>query len=154
VHLMSQLDIVRDVHVFPRSGNRPFCVVSASVRKPGDVDRIAEAVATMPRETFLTYMPRWLVIVDDDAEIRDSGDVFWRMSLATRPTKDLKLEQVAAERSGSDLEHMIVVDATFRNKPEMEWGPGAGELEDPPVARTSPELKARVRARWSEFGLE
>jgi UbiD family decarboxylase len=153
-YLMSQLDIVNDVHVFPRSGNRPFAVVAARVRKPGDFERIAEAVAAMPRETFITYMPRWLVVVDDDADIRDSGDIFWRLSLATRPDKDLGVRQVAPARSGSDLEHMIVVDATFRNKPEMEWGPGAGELEDPPVARTSPELRARVLARWEDFGLD
>jgi hypothetical protein len=49
---------------------------------------------------------------------------------------------------------MLVIDATFRNEPEMEWGPGAGATEDPPVATTSPELRRKTRARWHEYGLE
>jgi hypothetical protein len=49
---------------------------------------------------------------------------------------------------------MLVIDATIRNKPEMEWGPGAGETSNPLVARTSPALQRKVRARWPEFGLD
>jgi 4-hydroxy-3-polyprenylbenzoate decarboxylase len=151
-HLMSRLDTVKDVYVFPRSGNRPMTVVSARVRKPEDVQHIVDAVATMPTESYLMVRPRWLVIVDEEAEIRDPGDLFWRFTLAVRPDKDLLVHEVEGGYQGGV--QMLVVDATFRNKPEMEWGPGAGETADPPVATTSPELRQRVRARWHEYGLD
>jgi UbiD family decarboxylase len=145
-------DTVRDAYVFPRTGNRPLTVVSARVRKPDDVQQIVAAVAAMPSESYLLVKPNWLVIVDEEAEIRDPGDLFWRFTLAVRPDKDLQVHEVRAGRYGAVP--MLVVDATFRNKPEMEWGPGAGETADPPVATTSPELRQKVRARWHEYGLD
>ena len=151
-YLMSKLDTVRDVYVFPRSGNRPFTVISARVRQPEDVQRIVDAVATMPSESYLMVRPRWLVIVDEEAEIRDPGDLFWRLTLAVRPDKDLEVTEVEGGYQGGV--QMLVIDATFRNKPEMEWGPGAGATADPPVATTSPELRQKVRARWHELGLD
>jgi 4-hydroxy-3-polyprenylbenzoate decarboxylase len=151
-YLMSRLDIVKDAYVFPRTGNRPLTVVSARVRKPEDVQRIVDAVANMPSESYLMVKPRWLVIVDEEAEIRDPGDLFWRFTLAVRPDKDLEVLETEGGYVGGVP--MLVIDATFRNKPEMEWGPGAGETADPPVATTSAELRAKVRARWHELGLD
>ncbi len=151
-HLMSKLDTVKDAYVFPRSGNRPMTVVSARVRKPEDVQQIVDAVATMPTESYLMVKPRWLVIVDEEAEIRDPGDLFWRFTLAVRPDKDIKVLDVEGGYVGGV--QMLVIDATFRNKPEMEWGPGAGDTADPPVATTSAELRREVRSRWHEYGLD
>lgn len=151
-YLMSKLDIVKDAYVFPRTGNRPFAVVAARVRKPDDVQRVIDAVATMPSESYLMVKPRWLVIVDEEGETRDPGDIFWRFTLAVRPDKDIKILEVQGGYVGGV--QMMVIDATFRNKPEMEWGPGAGETEDPPVARTSAELRQKVRSRWRQYGLE
>jgi 3-polyprenyl-4-hydroxybenzoate decarboxylase len=90
--------------------------------------------------------------VDEEAEVADPGDLFWRFTLAVRPDKDLRVHDVQGGRTGGVS--MLVIDATFRNKPEMEWGPGAGETADPPVATTSPELRRKVRARWHEYGLD
>jgi UbiD family decarboxylase len=150
-YLMSSLDYVKDAYAFPRTGNRPLTVVSARIRQPDDVERIVEAVATMPSESYLTVKPLWLVVVDEEADIRDPHDLFWRFTLAVRPDRDIKVLNVSGGRYGAV--QMLAIDATFRNKPEMEWGPGAGATEDPPVATTSKELKQRVRARWQELGL-
>lgn len=150
-YLMSKLDIVKDADVFPRTGNRPLAVVAARVRQPDDVQKIVDAVAEMPRESYLMVHPRWLVIADEDAEIRDPHDLFWRFTLAVRPGKDITVRETQSGRPGNIP--MIVIDCTFRNKPEMEWGPGAGATEEPPVAEPSRELVAKVRARWSELGL-
>jgi 4-hydroxy-3-polyprenylbenzoate decarboxylase len=151
-YLMSKLDIVRDCYVYPRTGNRPLTVVSARVRQPDDVQKIVDAVIGMPTESYLMVRPRWLVIVDEEAEIADPNDIFWRFTLAVRPEKDLQVLETEGGYVGGV--NMLVIDATFRNKPEMEWGPGAGATEDPPVATTSAELRRRVRARWSELGLD
>jgi 3-polyprenyl-4-hydroxybenzoate decarboxylase len=106
----------------------------------------------MPTESYLMVRPRWLVIVDEEADVKDHDDLFWRFTLAVRPEKDLQvLETHGGYVAGVN---MLVIDATFRNKPEMEWGPGAGATEDPPVATTSAELRRRVRARWHEYGLD
>lgn len=151
-YLMSQLDIVKDADVFPRTGNRPLAVVAARVRQPEDVQKIVDAVAEMPSESYLMVWPRWLVVADEDADIRDPNDLFWRFTLAVRPGTDITVRESQRPRYGGIP--MIVIDCTFRNKPEMEWGPGAGAAEDPPVAKTSPELERRVRARWHELGLD
>ncbi|HEY3117659.1 MAG TPA: UbiD family decarboxylase [Chloroflexota bacterium] len=150
-YLMSKLDIVKDAYVFPRTGNRPFAVVAARVRKPEDVQAVVDAVATMPSESYLMVKPRWLVVLDEEAEIHDPGDLMWRLTLAVRPDKDVSVLDVEGGYVGGVK--MMVIDATFRNKPEMEWGPGAGENEDPPVARTSKELQQKVRSRWKDYGL-
>jgi 3-polyprenyl-4-hydroxybenzoate decarboxylase len=147
--LMSQLDIVTDAYVFPRSGNRPFSVVAARVNQPEDVQRIVEAAARIPRVHFLSEIPRWLVIVDEDAEIRDFEDLIWRFTLAVRPHEDVVATQFQARGAP-----MLVIDATFKNKPNLDWGPGSGDPTDPPVAKTSAELRQRVRARWHELGLD
>ena len=150
-YLMTQVDTVRDAYVYPRTGNRPLTVVSARVRRPDDVQRVVDAVAGMPDESYLMVKPRWLVIVDEEAEIRDSGDLFWRFTLGVRPDKDIRVHETHGGYVGGVP--MLVIDATFRNKPEMEWGPGTADLSEPPVATTSPELRRRVRARWNELGL-
>lgn len=150
-YLMSKLDIVKDAYVFPRTGNRPLAIVAARVHEPGDVQKVIDAVKAMPPESYLMVKPRWLVIVDEDAEIRDPNDMFWRFTLAVRPEKDLHVQEAQGGYVGGV--RMLVIDATFRNKPEMEWGPGAGATEDPPVARTSKELQQKIRSRWPEFGL-
>jgi 4-hydroxy-3-polyprenylbenzoate decarboxylase len=150
-YLMSKLDYIKDAYAFPRTGNRPLTVVSARIRQPDDVQKIIDAIAEMPHEGYLTVKPNWLVIVDEEAEIRDPHDLFWRFTLAVRPDKDIRVLDIGGGRYAQV--QMVVIDATFRNKPEMEWGPGAGATEDPPVATTSKELKQRVRARWSELGL-
>ena len=49
---------------------------------------------------------------------------------------------------------MLVIDATFKNKPELEWGPGVDVGADPPVAKTTPEMAQRLDARWQELGLD
>lgn len=147
--LMSQLDIVKDAYVFPRTGNRPLAVVAARVDQPQDVQRIIEAVENMPGESYLRTQPRWLVIADENAEIQDHDDVFWRFTLAVRPDKDL-IVRPGRGRGGIP---MLVIDATFKNKPELDWGPGVGAGADPPVAKTTPEMLQRIMARWHEFGL-
>jgi 3-polyprenyl-4-hydroxybenzoate decarboxylase len=149
---MQQLDIVRDAHVFPRTGNRPFAVVAARVETPDDVQRVVDAVAHMPGESYIMTRPRWLVIVDEDAEIRDHDDLLWRFTLAVRPEKDVIVRHTPSSWR-SDIP-MLVIDATFKNKPEMDWGPGVGAGAEPPVAKTTPEMVRRVEARWKEYGLE
>jgi UbiD family decarboxylase len=151
-YLMSKLDFVKDAYAYPRTGNRPLTVVSARVRQPDDVQKIVDAVAEMPSESYLTVKPLWLVVVDEESDIRDPNDLFWRFTLAVRPDKDIKVLNIQGGRYGAV--QMLVIDATFRNKPEMEWGPGAGATEDPPVATTSRELRQKVRARWHELGLD
>ena len=152
-NLGAALDIVSDAHVFPRTGNRPFAVVAARVDKPEDIETIIQAVESMPRESYLSALPRWLVIVDEGADVRDRDDLLWRFTLGVRPDKDIIVRPVRGRSFGPAIP-MLVIDATFKNKPELEWGPGVDVGADPPVAKTTPEMARRLDARWQELGLD
>ena len=115
------------------------------------MQRIIDAVVAMPTESYLLVKPNWLVIVDEKAEIRGSGRPVLALHAGGAPDKDFKVQEVRAGRYGAVP--MLVIDATFRNKPEMEWGRGAVQARQQthPVTTTSrataagPRALARVR---------
>ena len=94
-----------------------------------------------------------VIVVDDDIDARNWKDVMWAISTRMDPARDITLVEntpidyldFASPESG--LGSKIGLDATDKWPPETrrEWGRKLDMSED---------VRARVAARWEEFGLD
>ena len=133
-----------------------MAIVSASVRSKEDVEKVFKAVYEVPRESYISRKPRWLIVVDDDCDVRDWEDVMWRVSLGVMPDLDVKVgprtDSISHEPLADIFDNLassVVIDATFRSK----QGKVKGKEGFPPGNHTSRELRAKIEARWKEYGL-
>lgn len=126
-------------------GWQALLIVSAQIRDPEDPRRIMEAAWRQ-----LNF--RWVIVVDEDCDVRDWNDVMWRVVSLADPQKDIGLshdrqgwrsraDEVADEFQPP--EHGLGIDATRGSKGKTL----------PPINTISHELRAKVAARWSELGL-
>jgi 4-hydroxy-3-polyprenylbenzoate decarboxylase len=93
-----------------------------------------------------------VVIVDEDCDVHDPGQVLWRVGVAIDPKRDV----VISERPADHLDFAVGllayggklgIDATRK-------GPGEGFTREwPPEIKMSPEVKARVDRIWPRLGL-
>ena len=148
LHTLTQkmgLTSIKDLH-FPEvaGGNAGgMAWIAADISDPEEPKRlIREAWKIMPR--------RWVVIVDDDCDVRDWTDVLWRIVTSAKPESDFLTgegpSQEGADR-GMDIVHQLPaplgIDATFRFKFK----------EALPMNKISRELSEQVADRWQELGL-
>jgi 4-hydroxy-3-polyprenylbenzoate decarboxylase len=95
---------------------------------------------------------KFVIVVDDDIDVRDWKDVVWAVSTRMDPARDITLIEntpidyldFASPESG--LGSKIGFDATTKIPPEThrEWGR---------PLRMEEEMIERVTRRWSEYGL-
>ena len=94
---------------------------------------------------------RWIVLVDQDCNVRDWEEVFWRVTASVEPGRDMFQSPVfeRAERSRGEVDfdppsQGVGIDATMKFKASPTF---------PPVNKVRGELMAKVAARWQELGL-
>jgi 4-hydroxy-3-polyprenylbenzoate decarboxylase len=125
-------------------------LVFASIRKSyaQQARQVMHALWSIPRLS----RAKMIVIVDDDVPL-DDEDAVWSAALAHgNPARDLVLWDGPADpldpaAAATGASQKIGIDATRKL---------AGEVEPSAVARPlrwSPEIEARLRMRWPEFGL-
>ena len=127
-----------------------MAVVSIRKAYPGHAKRVMFGVWSYLRQFMYT---KWVIVVDDDIDARDWKDVVWAVSTRMDPARDITLVEntpidyldFASPESG--LGSKIGLDATDKWPPETrrEWGRKLAMSE---------EVRARVAARWEEFGLD
>ncbi len=83
----------------------------------------------------------FIILIDDDADVRDVDAVLFRWCANTDPGRDLI-------RRGS----LIAFDATAKVAGTTINGHAVRDY--PPILRMSDEIKERVTRRWSEYGLD
>ncbi len=95
------------------------------------------------------YCNRWTVVVDDDIDPTNMNDVIWAMCTRLDPREDMDilhggwsshLDPMCYDEESDRRNSRVVIDACR---------PFARRDTFPIVARSSPELDARVRANWS-----
>lgn len=135
-----------------------LAIVAAKVDSPADVDKVINAVHNAPPASLRSSKPRWLIIVDDDCDVRDWNDVMWRVAMGVMPDRDVRIGSRTNHIQHEPLANMyenlsssIVVDATFRSKKRIVNG---NEKGFPPANRVSKELMSRINARWKKYGLD
>jgi UbiD family decarboxylase len=131
---------------FPEVGRMGMLIVSAKIRDKEDPQRIMNGIWNDSGEPW-----RWIIVVDEDCNVRDWDEVMWRVCAAAQPDTDVvkgKTHVLFDQRKGNEVDFDppkcgMGIDATFRFK----------DVKYPPVNKTSSALMASVAARWDELGL-
>jgi len=138
---------------FPELGGRSWggAIIAADIKDPEEPQRIIETAWKIAPN-------RWVILVDDDCDLRNWNDVMWRVVTGVRNDQDVfkgkasrRSEQVAKPRGGrnammdidNDIPDPTGINASFKFKFETL----------PPINKSSKEYMAKVAARWGEFGL-
>lgn len=127
----------------PEVGRLGMVVISAQIRDAEEPKRIMRAA-------WENGGARWIIVVDEDCDVRNWNDVMWRVVSATiverdaiegprRPRSRVNTEEVEFDPPPSGLG----IDATMRFK----------DTKFPPVNAVSRELLSKVAARWKEYGI-
>jgi UbiD family decarboxylase len=135
---------IRDVY-FPEVGRYGVLIVSVKVEDKSDPVNIMNSIWDDTGERW-----RWIIVVDEDCNVRDWNEVMWRVTAAANPDTDVvlgKQHQLRA-RKGADMDFTpplrgMGIDATMRLK----------NAKFPPVNKVSADLDAKAAARWQELGL-
>lgn len=134
---------IKEVY-FPEVGRLGMLIVSATIRDKDDARRIMDAIWNNTGEGW-----RWIIVVDDDCNVRDWDEVMWRVVSAVEPERDVvpgKVHDLFKRRSDVDFyppSRGLGINASFRFK----------DIQYPPVNKVSAALMERVAARWKELGL-
>ncbi len=130
---------------FPEVGRHGMLIVAATIRDKDDPRRIMNGIWEDTGERW-----RWIIVVDDDCNVRDWEEVMWRVVSVARPEVDVILGK----------QH----DKPMRNRGDVDFDPpsrgmgidatmGFKDLKLPPVNKINAQLTRQVAARWDEFGL-
>ena len=132
----------------PAAGTFHNCVI-VSIRKrfPGHARKVMHAIWGLG----LLSLSKSVVVVDEGVDVHDYEQVFFHVCANVDPKRDVVLTEGPIDQ----LDHASVLpsyggkigfDATAK-------GPSEGTREWPPEIEMTPEVKARVDARWAELGL-
>ncbi len=147
--LRAQFPEIIDFWLPPEGCSYRIAVVSIRKAYPGHAKRVMMGIWSFLRQ--FTYT-KWVIVVDDDIEIRDWKSVMWAVSTRMDPARDVTLIEntpidyldFASPKSG--LGSKIGLDATNKAPPETDraWGT--------PIAMES-SIVDLVTRRWRDLGL-
>lgn len=147
--LQKQLPEIRDFYLPPEGCSYRLAVISIRKQYPGHAKRVMFGIWSILRQFMYT---KFLVVVDDDINIRDWKEVIWAMTTRMDPVRDTLLVEntpidyldFASPVSG--LGGKMGLDATNKwpGETQREWGT--------PIVMDS-KTTARVDALWDELGL-
>ncbi len=132
----------------PTAGAFHNCVI-VSIRKryPGHARKVMHAVWGLG----LLSLAKAVVVVDENVDVHDYEDVFFRVCANVDPKRDV----VLADGPIDQLDHASVLPS-FGGKIGFDAttkGPDEGAREWPPEIEMTAEIRERVDARWTELGL-
>jgi 4-hydroxy-3-polyprenylbenzoate decarboxylase len=147
--LRRQFPEVVDAWLPPEACSYRIAVVAFRKRYPGHARRLMLGLWSMlPQFTYTKF----LILVDDDIDVRNWDDVMWAVATRSDPSRDLvtipdtpiDYLDFASPREG--LGGKLCIDATGKIGPETdrEWGQ---------VLRMDLSVAARVDSIWERLGL-
>src|SRR5690606_31346699 len=125
-------------------------IVSIRKRYAGQARRLMLGLwSVLPQMSYTKY----LVIVDEDIDVRSWRDVVWAISTRADPSRDIvrigdtPIDYLDFASPKAGLGGKLGIDATSKigSETEREWGR---------VIESDPVVVARVDAMWSELGLD
>jgi len=135
---------IKEVY-FPEVGRMGMLIVSAKIRDRNDPKRIMDAIWNDTGEAW-----RWIIVVDEDCNVRDWDEVMWRVVSTADPEKHVVLgkRHNLPKRKTNEVDFDppgcgMGIDATL----------GFKDAQFPPVNKVSAALMEKVAARWKEYGL-
>ncbi|MEJ2792214.1 4-hydroxy-3-polyprenylbenzoate decarboxylase [Iodobacter sp. LRB] len=147
--LQKQFSEIVDFYLPPEGCSYRMAIVSIKKSYPGHAKRVMFGVWSFLRQFMYT---KFIVVVDDDIDIRDWKEVIWAITTRMDPVRDTTLVEstpidyldFASPISG--LGGKMGLDATNKwpGETSREWGR---------TIAMNDEVKARVDAIWSDLGL-
>ncbi|MDB5761470.1 MAG: ubiD [Herminiimonas sp.] len=147
--LQKQFAEITDFYLPPEGCSYRMAVVQMKKSYPGHARRVMFGVWSFLRQFMYT---KFIIVVDEDVDIRDWKEVIWAMTTRVDPMRDTMLVEntpidyldFASPVSG--LGSKMGIDATNKwpGETSREWGR--------PIAMTE-EVKTRVDRIWEELGL-
>jgi 4-hydroxy-3-polyprenylbenzoate decarboxylase len=148
--LQKQFTEISDFYLPPEGCSYRLAVVSMRKQYPGHAKRVMFGVWSYLRQFMYT---KFIVVVDDDVDIRDWKEVIWALTTRVDPARDTLLVQntpidyldFASPVSG--LGSKMGIDATnkWQGETDRAWGL--------PIAMDA-GVRARVDAIWADLGLD
>jgi phenylphosphate carboxylase beta subunit len=141
---------IQSVYMPPEACGRFWAIVSVKQMYPGHADQVAAAVIA---SNTCTYGLKGLIVVDHDIQADDLPRVWWALATRYDPLRGTQLinrgrstplDPALFQSDNKFITSRIVMDATL----PFEW------KEKPVQVEMSKEVLDRVKARWSELGLD
>ena len=147
--LQKQFPEIVDFYLPPEGCSYRMAVVSINKQYPGHAKRVMFGIWSFLRQFMYT---KFIVVVDDDVDVRDWKEVIWAITTRMDPSRDTTLVEntpidyldFASPVSG--LGSKMGMDATNKWPGETmrEWGQ--------PIAHDA-AVSARIDAIWGDLGL-
>ncbi len=147
--LIQQFPEIVDFWLPPEGCSYRIAVVSMKKAYPGHAKRVMMGIWSFLRQFMYT---KWVIVVDDDIDVRNWKDVMWAIATRMDPARDITLVEgtpidyldFASPESG--LGSKIGLDATNKHNPETkrEWGR---------KIRMSDEVIETITRKWPSLGL-
>jgi 4-hydroxy-3-polyprenylbenzoate decarboxylase len=148
--LQKQFPEIADFYLPPEGCSYRLAVVSLRKQYPGHAKRVMFGVWSFLRQFMYT---KFIIVTDDDINIRDWKEVIWAMTTRVDPARDTLLVEntpidyldFASPVSG--LGSKMGIDATNKwpGETNREWGV---------AIQMDPVTKARVDGMWSSLNLD
>lgn len=130
----------------PGAGVR-FTAIQIRQRYPGHAHQVLHVASSCQGGA---YNGKWTVVVDEDIDPSDLDQVIWAMSTRFDPVTDIDIIQKAWSSHRDpmvlpgNLNNRILIDACI---------PYERKVGDkfPPVVDVSPELRAKLKAKWGKI---
>jgi 4-hydroxy-3-polyprenylbenzoate decarboxylase len=147
--LQKQFTEITDFYLPPEGCSYRMAVVQMKKAYPGHAKRVMFGVWSFLRQFMYT---KFIVVVDEDVNIRDWKEVIWAITTRVDPTRDTTLvdntpiDYLDFASPVSGLGSKMGIDATNKwpGETSREWGR---------TIEMSDEVKQRVDRIWQELGL-
>lgn len=128
-------------------GGRILLAVSINQKYAGHARQVALLVSQLPAGV---YMNRYVVVVDDDIDVRRLDEVVWAICTRSDPAVDI---DILRRTWGSDADPLLPLGAEpFMSRAVIDACiPFERRSSFPPTARANPERLAATRDKWSHL---
>lgn len=148
--LKKQFPEIVDFYLPPEGCSYRMAVVSMKKQYPGHAKRIMLGVWSFLRQFMYT---KFVIVTDDDVNVRDWNDVIWAMTTRMDPARDTTIientpiDYLDFASPVSGLGSKMGMDATnkWKGETDREWGE--------PI-KMDEEVKKRVDEIWDDLGIK
>ena len=148
--LKKQFPEIVDFYLPPEGCSYRMAVVSMKKQYPGHAKRVMLGVWSFLRQFMYT---KFVIVTDDDINVRDWKDVIWAMTTRMDPARDTTIientpiDYLDFASPVSGLGSKMGMDATnkWKGETDREWGE--------PIVMDD-EVKKRVDDIWDELGID
>ena len=145
-----QIPGIKSVYTMPEASGRFWVVVSVQQIYPGHADQVGAAVIA---SNTGSYGVKGVIIVDDDIEADDLPRIWWALGVRYNPARGTQiinrgrstpLDPALGADENKFITSRIIMDATI----PFDWKVKPTEI------KLTESVMAKVKARWSEYGID